>query len=660
MNETFPSTTVSLTKHPATLPQEHIPDDIDTDSITAIVLPHLLNLEATHLAQNAIWRDLLALTGTFRTFYDPDVVAKTWRYLCKTSTIQNLAVTPGTAQVLRFGPKACWLQVGITFDTDGVCPAKCSGSLGLVPHDGTWKIWLITTVLEQPHGFPDVDKLEPGTPDPNSNINNNEPLDCIVVGAAVAGLSMAGRLKSLGLSYKLLEQHASIGDIWTKARYESVKLHTSRDFNQLPGQPKTFTADDPYHLNSADLARGFQKYVKTFGINVSTGTKVVGASYDAASKTWTVEAQRHGETTITLKAHHLVLATGSRGTDPITPKYADRETYTGTVLHAIDWKTGLPWQNKRGIVIGSANTAHDIIADMVRANFQSVTLVQRSKTFVLPMSTFSALVDPVYRTEIPSEVSDRLLLNNPLPVQRLVAMEGIRACADLNPAYFDKLEAQGYLAERYGDLWGLIYDREGGHFFDVGSGELIADGRVKVKSDALPVAHTETGLRFSDGSELEADVVVFATGYESDIRKCAARIVGEDVARNLEEFWQCDSEGETRGAWRDTGRKCKVQEVHLATYEGFLADYRDSQILPFGTRAMDTLMLGIIRDSSPCASKPTWRADRYRSGPVLFESTNHAYSNLITLNDLAIFSSEKVLSFLPFPSSCVGVVGIAD
>jgi hypothetical protein len=133
-------------------------------------------------------------------------------------------------------------------------------------------------------------------------------------------------------------------------------------------------------------------------------------------------------------------------------------------------------------------------------------------------------------------------------------MQGIRVCADANPEYFDKFEAQGFKTERHGDLWGMMYDHEGKHFFDVGNGRLIADGHVKVKSDALPVAYTETGLEFSDGSHVDADVIVFATGYKSDLKNSARRIVGPEIAEGLEEFWQCDQEGETRGAWRDTGR----------------------------------------------------------------------------------------------------------
>jgi len=547
----FPTPPVSVAKHPATLPEADVSDGIETEAIASAALPTLLNLRDANLTENAIWRDHLALSGTFRTIFSRDLV-KTWRYLSDKAKVTDLKITPGTCTVLRFGPKACWLQANFSFTTSGACPATCSGSLGLVPHKGTWRIWLITTILERPHGFPDVDDLRPGP----VQINDPSRLDCVVIGGGVSGLGMAGRLKSLGLSYTVIDQYANVGDIWSKARYDSVKLHTSRDFNQLLGTPRTFGPEDPYYLDGHDIAKGFQKYVKTFGINIMNSTKVVSASFDTTTHLWTILAQRDGET-MTLSARHLIFATGTMGNSPITPEYADRQRYQGDTIHAVRWKNATPWKGKKGIVIGSANTAHDMIADMVKADFESVTLVQRSKTWVMPSSTFSTLVDPVYNQETPTEIADRILMGYPVPVQRLIAMEGIRMCADAgpNPAFFDKLEAQGFKTERYGDLWGLLYDREGGHFFDVGAGQLIADGKVKVKSDALPVAYTETGLDFADGSKIDAHVIVFATGYKSDMKDCARRIVGEEVAEGLEEFWQCDAEGEPRGAWRDTGRE---------------------------------------------------------------------------------------------------------
>lgn len=94
-----------------------------------------------------------------------------------------------------------------------------------------------------------------------------------------------------------------------------------------------------------------------------------------------------------------------------------------------------------------------VIADMAHAGFESVTMIQRSKTWLMPSSTFEALVDPVFNYETPLSLSDRMLLGYPLPVQRLLGKAGIEMCADARPDYFERMEAQGWDIERNGDLW---------------------------------------------------------------------------------------------------------------------------------------------------------------------------------------------------------------
>jgi hypothetical protein len=84
---------------------------------------------------------------------------------------------------------------------------------------------------------------------------------------------------------------------------------------------------------------------------------------------------------------------------------------------------------------------------------------------------------------------------------------------------------------------------------------------------------------------------VFATGYKSDMRDCAKRIVGEEVAENLEDFWQCDGEGEPRGAWRDTGRECSDIFQMTAKANKFV------QIPRSGILVTDTLLPGSVHDS---------------------------------------------------------------
>ena len=569
----FPTTAVSLTKHPASLPQADISDDVDHNHTAATALQRLESLAVDDLAENAIWRDLLALTGTLRTFFRPKLITRVWQERLPKQSAGAFELIPDSSRLVRLGPKTCWVEARFSFDIKGDLPARCSGIIGLVPAENAaaataqWKIWLLSTILEQPHGYPDVEYLKPARPKAaNGDTVGDTQYDCVVIGASVAGLCMGARLQSLGLRYVVVEKQANIGDNWLLDRYESLKLHTSKGYNQMPGEPRTFRPSDPYHLGMTDLADGFQRFVETFGINVMMSLTLDSGSYSSEAKCWTLSLENAGMP-VTIKAHHVVLAVGNMGVEPNMPQLPNRERFKGDVVHGIEWRNAAPWSSKRGICVGSANTAHGVIADMARANFESITMVQRSRrTFLLPSSTFGALVDPVYNDETPLSDSDRMLLGYPLPVQRLMAMAGIKMCADANPGYFDRMEAQGWKVERDGDLWGLMYDREGGHFFDLGSGELVANGTVKVRSGVVPVTYTETGLEMSDGSQIDADVIVFATGYTANVRETAKTMFGDSVGDSLEDFWQCDEEGESRGAWKYTGRKFTLlASVEVAT-----------------------------------------------------------------------------------------------
>ncbi|OAG01922.1 flavin-containing monooxygenase [Paraphaeosphaeria sporulosa] len=571
----FPSRPVSLTLHPAKLPQPNIPDDLDHVRITSEGLQRLDCLSVSDLTEDAIWRDTCALTGTLRTFYSAKLLLKVWQQLYSKHSPTDFSINPKTSRVIRLGPHGAWVESMFTFKTHGPYPATCSGIIGLVPANDEqtrWKIWLLSTILERIHGQPDVEYLQPLKPEhsqteprigececrqrscTNGHTATPSQYECIVVGGSITGLCMAARLQAMGISYLLVEKHDNVGDNWTQDRYHSLKLHTSKCFNQMPYEPRTFREEHPYHLGTSDLADGFQRFVDTFGINCMLGTELRAGTHDPATDRWTLKLKQ-GEETVTISANHCVLAVGNMGIKPQMPTYPGRELFQGEVMHGIQWRNADRWrgQKKRGVCIGSANTAHGVIADMANAGFASVTMIQRSRTFLLPSSTFGALVDPVYNYETPLPLSDRMLLGYPLPVKRLMAKAGIKMCADANPKYFDEMEARGWEIERDGDLWGMMYDREGGHFFDTSSGKHIANGSVKVICNALPVAYTPTGLEMSDGTHLDADVIIFATGYTGTLRDTATKIFGDEIGNKLEEFWQCDEEGESRGAWKFTG-----------------------------------------------------------------------------------------------------------
>jgi hypothetical protein len=71
-----------------------------------------------------------------------------------------------------------------------------------------------------------------------------------------------------------------------------------------------------------------------------------------------------------------------------------------------------------------------------------------------------------------------------------------------------------------------------------------------MKGDSLVTSFTPNGLKFANCSALDADVVVLCTGFEHDVRKEAAKLVGQEIGDRLEDYWELDNEGELRGAYK--------------------------------------------------------------------------------------------------------------
>jgi len=98
----------------------------------------------------------------------------------------------------------------------------------------------------------------------------------------------------------------------------------------------------------------------------------------------------------------------------------------------------------------------------------------------------------------------------------------------------------------------LVWSKGGGYYLDVGASQLIIDGKIKLKNDSLIERFTKTGIKFDNGSELPADVVVFATGY-GDAREPIRKICGDEIGDKCGRIWGLNEEREINGVWRDLG-----------------------------------------------------------------------------------------------------------
>ena len=553
---------VPISQLPGTLPVSSIPEDVDPLPIAQSSLIHLQLLDAGLVSENTLWRDLFALTGNARTLNGVHRIIATWKELTALHQPCDFRLAPKSVRIVRPMPTLSWIEAKFSFRTRGRPATTCSGIMRLIPDENhTWKLWTLVTMLDGLDGFPSVDVLEPKNDGDAAQIHTpvSEPdeslvQDCVVVGAGMSGLCIAGYLKALGIDAIILERNARVGQNWTD-RYDSVSIHTSRAYGQLPFE-KIWGPEYPYHLSTSDLNEGYQKYVRMHDLNVWLSTELESASWDDRDKIWILHLNRLGGQSV-VHTRSLVLAIGAGGQVPKMPELPNRELFKGKVMHTVDYKNADAWAGLKGVVIGSANSGHDVSSDMLNSKLASVTMVQRGRTPVLPVEYYHKIYDGLYNDDIPVAVSDSMSISTPTAITRLMAMRAISKFASAEPERFEALEKQGFRVERNMDLYHCLYERFGSHYLDVGVSKKIADGHIKVKSDAALVGYTETGLVFSDGSTLEADVVVFATGFECNMRLAAADIVGKEIGDILEDWWGVDSEGELRGAWKPIGRESR-------------------------------------------------------------------------------------------------------
>jgi hypothetical protein len=419
---------------------------------------------------------VFALTGTLRTIYSAHAITAAWFDTCSSRQAHDFQLIPGSGKIARPDNRTKWLQVGFRFAIAATPAAECRGFLTFVPGgDGQWKIWTIRTVLEQLVGCADVDTL----PESNGHANGDADTvtndihanagqgtengdhfanyDAIVVGAGQAGLSTAGRLQALGVHYLVLETHARVGENWA-IRYDSAKLHTPRDYSQLPFG-RIFDSSYQEYLDKHDLVQGYGEFIHKFGIDkhIQWQSTLVGGSWDPERQLWTLHVARAGRdgattTTTTMTCRHVIIAVGSGGQIPEMPTFPGRESFQGEVLHSVDYRSAASWKGKAAIVIGTANTAHDVASDMVDAGLTAVTMVQRNRTYVLPAEYFKVISDRAYNGISRIDDVDREQYSQPQALSRLLSMKALHGMARKEPERFDALERVGFKVERYGDI----------------------------------------------------------------------------------------------------------------------------------------------------------------------------------------------------------------
>jgi Flavin-binding monooxygenase-like len=160
-------------------------------------------------------------------------------------------------------------------------------------------------------------------------------------------------------------------------------------------------------------------------------------------------------------------------------------------------------------------------------------------------------------TENGPKLEDADLLSTSYPWQFLledVVPGATQIIAELDAELLEGLTAAGFGVDMgVGNvgMLGAALNGTGGYYIDKGCSQLIIDGELKIQRGEI-AEFTETGVYYSDGSTEEADIVVFATGWENT-REMARPICGDAVTDRISPVWGVGADGELRGTFRQSG-----------------------------------------------------------------------------------------------------------
>ncbi|KAK9443242.1 Monooxygenase [Metarhizium brunneum] len=528
----------------------HTPRDaIDAQAIVAQWLSQLQKCfeqrvydDMAHLfIDDCWWRDILGLAWDFTTKQGRDTIGA---YLTSSEvSLDNLSPSAGGLKpaLVEWGEMA-FVQSGFVFGT------RHGQGRGLVrlAHgaDDTWKAWTVFTQLEELKQSPAVDGANSAAGD----------APVLIVGAGQAGVMLGTRLRHMGVPVLLVERHQAVGDAW-RSRYDSVRLHTPKWTDQYPFL--RYPDNWPEWLGRDRVADFLEHYAQLMDLDILLGTSVTSVRRDGAK--WAVELYGpKGRRTIF--PQHVVLATGVVSDQPNMPRFPGQDSFKGLVYHSSQRKSGHLVPDvaaKSVVVVGCSTSGHDAAQDFVNCGAKQVSMVQRHPIFCVSSESWKTMQLGLWNMEgLGLDEADVLGNSFPTAVIRTMSIGLTAAMASADAEMLDGLRGAGLAVRTGQDGYGLADHQlvRGGHFYiDQGASRMIVDGRIRVHRCEGGVREmAERSVTLDDGTELEADVVVLATGYRRNIDHVRA-LMGDEVADRLGGFGDLDGEQERRGWWRPTG-----------------------------------------------------------------------------------------------------------
>ncbi|NMO04266.1 NAD(P)/FAD-dependent oxidoreductase [Gordonia sp. TBRC 11910] len=519
---------------------------------------------------DSFWRDLVAFTWNLKTVEGHDEIAAMLADRLADTAPSNFTTSePATAADGIY-------TAFVTFETS---VGRGEGLLRLRDGEDGPKAWTLLTTLQELKGHEeplgasrvmgavhgqsaDTRSWAERKADEEDELGYAVQPYVLVIGGGQGGIALGARLRQLGVPSIVVDKHDRPGDQWRK-RYKSLCLHDPVWYDHLPYLP--FPDNWPVFAPKDKIGDWLEFYTRVMEVPYWSKTECTSASYDEASGKWTVQINRDGEE-LTLHPTQLVLATGMSGKANV-PSFPGQDVFTGEQHHSSQHPGPDNYAGKKVVVIGANNSSHDICKALVD-NGVDATMVQRSSTHIVRSDSLMEVglgdlySERAVASGMTTKKADFTFASLPYRIMHEFQIPIYNEIRERDKDFYAALEAAGFDLDFGDDDSGLFmkYLRRGsGYYIDVGASELVANGTIKLAHGNVDHL-TENSVVLTDGTELPADVVVYATGYGS-MNGWAADLMGQDVADRVGKVWGLGSdttkdpgpwEGEQRNMWKPT------------------------------------------------------------------------------------------------------------
>ena len=357
-----------------------------------------------------------------------------------------------------------------------------------------------------------------------------EFVDVVIVGAGISGISAAWHLQDRcpDKSYVILERRENLGGTWDLFKYPGIRSDSDMftlGFRFKPWTSEKAIADGPSIMNY------LKETVAEYGIDkhIRYNQKVVAADWSDVDNRWTVRIETDGQVR-EVSAEFLVACSGYYNYDEgYTPEFPGRDDFEGTIIHPQHWPEDLDYTGKKIVIIGSGATAVTLIPALANSSAGHVTMLQRSPTYIGALPDVDPFTVRMNKTlpEKPAYVVNRWKSILFQSAQYQLARRFPKFMRKTLMTMAERRLPEGYDVQKH---FGPKYNPWDERLCLAPNGDLfrtIKKGKADVVTDTIDT-FTKTGIKLASGQELEADIIVTATGLNLQL------FGGAEISRNGE------------------------------------------------------------------------------------------------------------------------------